>query len=198
MRMLRFALAPVFALCLAVPAFAQAIPLNELSRYLNSIDSAKSGFTQVNADGTTATGTVYIKRPGRVRFEYDKDKTLVMASAGQVAVFDPKSNQPATQYPLSRTPLSVILAPTVNLSQARMVVGHTTDGKTTTVVAQDPQHPEYGTISLVFAPNPTRLERWIISDDSGAKTVVMLNGLQNGVTLGPRLFSIESEITARK
>ncbi len=196
--MLRLALAPVFALCLAVPAFAQAIPLAEISRYLNTLDSAQSAFTQVNADGSTSTGTVYIKRPGRARFEYDKDKTLVLAAAGQVAIFDGKSNQAPTQYPLSRTPLSIFLAKDVNLAQSGMVVGHKSDGKATTVVAQDPAHPEYGTISMVFTANPTRLDRWIVTDDSGAKTAVMLKGLENGVTLGPRLFNIDAEMGARR
>ncbi|HEY0274603.1 MAG TPA: outer membrane lipoprotein carrier protein LolA [Paenirhodobacter sp.] len=198
MRIIRFALAPVFALCLALPAFAQAIPLSEISRYLNTINSAQSTFTQVNADGSAATGTFYIKRPGRARFEYDKDKTLVVAGSGQVAIFDPKSNQVATQYPLSRTPLSLILAANVDLTQAQMVVGQKSDGKTTTVIAQDPKHPEYGTISMVFAANPTRLDRWIVTDDSGARTVVILNGFQDAPNLGTLMFSVEAEIRARK
>ena len=142
MKLLRLALAPVLALALAVPAFAEKIPLDQISAYLNGLQTAQADFTQVNADGSISTGKVYIRRPGRVRFEYTSDKTLVMASGGQVAVFDPKSNQPADQYPLARTPLSLILADKVDLGRAKMVVGHTGDDKTTTVVAQDPDHPD--------------------------------------------------------
>lgn len=92
MNILRFVLAPVLALTLAAPAFAEKIPLNEISRYLNGLKTVEADFTQVNSDGTISTGKVFIKRPGRVRFEYASDKTLVMAGGGQVAVFDPKSN----------------------------------------------------------------------------------------------------------
>ncbi|HCI99679.1 MAG TPA: cell envelope biogenesis protein LolA, partial [Sulfitobacter sp.] len=57
-------------------------------------------------------------------------------------------NQPAETYPLSKTPLSIILAANVNLGQAKMVTGHNYDGTATTVRAQDPAHPEYGNIEL--------------------------------------------------
>ena len=198
MKLLRLALAPVLALALAVPAFAEKIPLDQISAYLNGLQTAQADFTQVNADGSISTGKVYIKRPGRVRFEYSSDKTLVMASGGQVAIFDPKSNQPAEQYPLARTPLSLILAEKVDLGRAKMVVGHTSDGKTTTVVAQDPEHPDYGTIRMVFSDSPVELRQWVITDDSGAKTTVILGDLKTGGDLGARLFSINAEIDARK
>ena len=198
MTLLRLALAPVFALVLAVPAFAGALSLDQISTYLNGLETAQADFLQVNADGSTAKGVLYIKRPGRVRFEYATDKTLVMASGGQVAIFDPKSNQPAEQYPLARTPLNLILAPTVDLGRAKMVVGRESDATNTTIVAQDPDHPEYGTIRLVFTNAPVALKQWIITDDSGAKTAVVLSGLKTGVALGARLFSINAELDARK
>lgn len=198
MNMLRFALAPVLALTLAVPAFADKIPLAALSAYLNGLTTAQAKFTQVNSDGSLSTGTIYIRRPGRVRFEYNTDKTLVLASGGTVAVFDPKSNQPPQQYPLSRTPLNLILAANVDLGRSNMVVGHSSDDKTTTVVAQDPDHPDYGSISLVFTANPTELRQWTVTDDSGSKTVVILQNLQTGVDLPASLFSIDTETQKRR
>lgn len=198
MNILRFALAPVLALTLAVPAFADKIPLATLSAYLNGLTTAQAKFTQVNSDGSLSTGTIYIRRPGRVRFEYNTDKTLVLASGGTVAVFDPKSNQPPQQYPLSRTPLNLILAANVDLGRSNMVVGHTSDDKTTTVVAQDPDHPDYGSISLVFTANPTELRQWTVTDDSGSKTVVILQNLQTGVDLPASLFSIDTETQKRR
>ena len=85
---------------------------------------------QTNADGSRSTGKLYIKRPGRARFEYDPPmKSLVMAGSGQVAIFDEKSNQPPEQYPLRRTPLNLILADNVNLGQAKMVIGHAEVGR---------------------------------------------------------------------
>jgi len=187
-------LAPLAALAFGLPARAEIIPLSELSAYLNGLTTAEAEFTQVNADGSTSQGKLFIKRPGRVRFEYaPPDRSLVMAGGGQVAIFDAKSNQPPEQYPLRRTPLNLILARNVDLGAAKMVVGHYEAQDTTRVVAQDPEHPEYGTIELVFTRDPITLAQWIITDDLGNRTTVMLERMVLGGDLPASLFNITTE-----
>lgn len=188
MKLKTLALAPVLCLAMAFPALADKIPLNEISRYLNSIKTAQSGFTQVNGDGSISTGTLFIQRPNRVRFEYKGDKTLVLASSGTVSVYDGKSRSGPQQYPLSKTPLSLILAPNVNLGQARMVTGYAEKKNATVVTAQDPQHPEYGNIQMVFTANPTQLRQWVVTDNAGKRTTVILGDMQMGVAIPPSKF----------
>ena len=200
--MMRFLLAPllgpVLAMALALPAAAEKLPLAQISDYLNGLRTASGDFTQINADGTISTGTIYINRPGRIRFEYaPPDQTLVLASAGTVAIFDPKSNTGPETYPLARTPLSIILAESVNLGQARMVTGHSYDGTATTVTAQDPQHPEYGNIQMVFTGNPIQLRQWVINDDAGNSTTVVLGDLRLGQSIAARMFDIRAESDSR-
>jgi outer membrane lipoprotein-sorting protein len=190
-------LLPTVAIVLAtaLPAAAQQISLNAISNYLNNLQTAKGAFTQVTDDGTISTGTIYIKRPGRIRFEYNPpDKQLVLASGGAVVIYDPKTNEPPETYPLARTPLSIILAKNVNLSRARMVVGHKSDGKSTTVKAQDPEHPEYGNIELVFTANPVELRQWVINDDGGNRTTVILGELDKKARMNNLLFNPDSAL----
>lgn len=196
MKTLRILLAPALWLALALPSLAAPISLAEISRYLNSIQSAATEFTQQNADGSTSAGRLLIQRPGRMRFEYSGDDTLVLASGGQVAIFDAKSNQPPEQYPLSRTPLNLILARNVDLTRARMVVGHGESNGMTTVTAQDPERPEIGTITLFFSPSPMRLEQWVVTDETGGQTLVRLGALQQG-NFPPSTFSIDFETRRR-
>ena len=187
------------ALALAKPALAQAIPLSEISRYFNSFQTAQGEFTQINPDGSLSTGRIYIRRPGRVRFEYDPpEASLVMAGGGQVAIFDARSNTGPNQYPLRQTPLNLILEQNVDFENRRMVVGHSSDGATTTVIAQDPDNPQYGSIRLVFSADPTELRQWVIRDDSGAETTVILGNMEFGGTLSARLFNISAEQAARR
>lgn len=187
-------LAPLFALAIGLPAQAEPIPLDRLSTYLNELETAEAEFTQINSDGSMSTGTLYIKRPGRARFEYaPPDRALVMAGGGQVAIFDAKSNQPPEQYPLKRTPLNLILERTVDLGRAKMVVGHYEAQDTTRVVAQDPENPEYGTIELIFTDNPVALRQWVITDDLGNKTDVILDRMATGGDLPSSLFNITIE-----
>lgn len=192
-------LAPLALLAFSLPARAARISLQAISAYLNGLTTAEADFRQVNSDGSVSVGRVFIRRPGRVRFEYaPPDRNLVLASGDQVAIFDGKSNQPPEQYPLKRTPLNLILAPNIDLGRARMVVGHREEGDKTIVRAQDPEHPEYGTIDLVFTDKPLALRQWIITDDSGARTTVSLGDMTTGKTYQPSLFSIQFEANRRK
>lgn len=180
------------------PALADPIPLSELSRYFNSFRTAQADFTQINADGTLSTGQLIIHRPGRVRFSYDApDNTLVLATQGSVNIFDARSNTGPNTYPLSRTPLSLILSETVDLRRADMVVGHRADGPTTVVRAQDPDNPEYGSIDLVFSAEPTELRQWIITDDTGTQTTVILGTMETDVPIDARDFILEDELRRR-
>lgn len=192
-------LAPVALVALALPAVAQAIPLDEVSRYFNAFSTAQAKFTQINPDGTLTTGRLFIHRPGRMRFEYDPpDNALVIAAGGQVSIFDPKSNQGPTQYPLSRTPLNLILAPRVDLTRNRMVIDHLQDGNATVVVAQDPDRPDYGSIRLVFTDSPTELRQWRVTDDAGRQTAVILGDMETGMSIPARLFNVLAETEARQ
>jgi len=191
------------AAALATPALvttaqAQQLSLGALSGYLNQLVTAQGGFTQINGDGTLSTGQIFIKRPGRIRFEYNApDNSLMIAGGGQVAIFDPRSNTRPDRYPLNQTPLSIILERNVDLAQRSMVTGHTSDGTSTTVTAQDPDHPEYGNIQLVFTGSPIELRQWIVTDDTGGQTTVILNDVVPGAAIGEAKFNIRSEMRQR-
>ncbi|WP_093115327.1 LolA family protein [Salinihabitans flavidus] len=181
-------------LAMAFPAAAEKLPLSAISSYLNSLTTAQAGFTQLNEDGTRSAGQLYIKRPGKMRFEYDPpNEGLVMAGSGAVAIFDGRSNQPPETYPLKRTPLSIILAPNVNLGRERMVIGHTEDGIATVVTAQDPDNPDYGTIKLYFTANPVTLRQWVINNGDGGTVTVRLGELKTGISLSNDLFNIRKQ-----
>jgi|SRR6056297_324430 len=191
-------LVTMLAWMLALPAQAQQLSLGALSNYLNQLTSAEGSFTQINADDTISTGTLYLRRPGKVRFEYNPpEQALVMANNGTVVVFDRKLNSEPNTYPLNRTPLGLILARNVDLTRANMVVAHGYDGTATTVTAQDPENPEYGSIELKFTNDPVELRQWVITDDGGSQTTVVLGALERK-QLADRLFNIEMERRASR
>lgn len=192
------ALAPaLIALSAAAPAMAEKLPLSELSAYLNGLSTVEADFTQTNDDGSKSDGSVTIKRPGRMRLDYGgENEALVLVSGGQVAVFDPGSNEPPQRFPLSKTPLSLMLARNVDLTKAKMVVSHTEQNGDTVVRAQDPDHPEYGSIDLIFSATPV-LKAWVIHDDTGGSTTVQLTKMKLGGSVSDREFNIRSEADRR-
>ena len=198
MKTLRYALAPVIAsICFALPAAAEKLSLKELSTYLNGLGTVQADFVQKNDDGSSAQGVFTLKRPGRMRLSYGgQNDPLVLGSGGQVAVFDPGSNEPPQRFPMSKTPLSLILAKNVDLTKAKMVVSHTEKNGDTVVRAQDPAHPEYGSIDLIFSGAPL-LKAWVIHDEGGGSTTVQLTKMRLGGTVRDAEFNIRSEARRR-
>ena len=95
---------------------ADAYSLKNLSEYLTNLKLLKANFFQVNADGSESSGIILLKRPGRMRFEYDKpDKTLVLVAAGALAIFDPKGDQEPMTYPVRNNPIFLLLNSEIDL-----------------------------------------------------------------------------------
>ena len=175
----------------ASPLSAEKINVDDLSAYLNALTTLRAGFTQISSDNSLSTGALYIKRPGRARFEYDPpNNALILAVGGQLAIFDPQGNTEPERYPLSKTPLSLILADKINLAQDRMVTGHEYDGISTILTVQDPDFPERGIIRLVFTGPSPQLRQWVIKDQNGDETVVILNDTKTQLSLPDSLFNI--------
>lgn len=192
-----FTLAAV--LCSASTAWAaKPLPLSDIQAYLDTLTTLEARVLQFNADGSTASGTLYIRRPGRMRFEYDPpNKSLVIAGGGQVAIFDGKSNQAPTQYPLSKTPLRLILLNDTDLSADSNISKHYERDGTTHIVMRDAQRPEAGEIRLVFTQDPISLLGWVITDDLGNQTGVRLEAVKTSTSIPPSYFSIPLEKAKR-
>ncbi len=198
MKLARLALAPLFVALTALPAAADKLSLNAISKYLQKLTTLQAEFTQINADNTISTGKISIHRPGRARFDYNPpEDTLVIAGGQNLAVFDGKSNTGPEQYPLKRTPLNLILARRIDLAQDGMIVGHSYDGTATVLTAQDPEHPEYGNIQLMFTADPVELRQWIVTDNTGAQTTVILGAMETGMSFQTSTFSIAYEAERR-
>jgi outer membrane lipoprotein-sorting protein len=178
---------------------AERLMLADISDYLNSMTTLKSSFRQINDDGSVSTGQLYIRKPGRMRFEYDPpEQALVIAAASAIVVIDGKSNQQSQTYPLNRTPLALVLRQNIDLTRSNMVREARFDGVSTVVTAFDPKEPDSGFIEMTFTDNPTRLREWVIHDASGAKTKVILGTPETGMPLPSSLFDADREKGRRR
>ena len=188
----------ILCMVLASPVAAEKISLNEISSYFNSMTTAEAQFSQITDTGETSTGRLFIRRPGRIRFEYDPpEATLVVVGGGQVAVFDPKSRDEPLRFPLRHSPLNLILEREVDLAQRDMVVAHFEVESQTAVTLQDPENPDYGFIQLIFNDNPVQLHQWVVQDNSGGQTHIILDSLTEGGKLSNMLFNIQHEMRKR-
>jgi outer membrane lipoprotein-sorting protein len=162
--------------------------------YFTNLNTLVADFTQVGGDGRRMGGTLYLQRPGKVRFEYDPPATLqVIADGRSVAVRDSKL---ATQdlYSISQTPLKFLLRDRVNLGQDIKITGISNDPDSVRINLED-SSTLGGTsrITLFFDPEVQSLNQWRIVDAQGFQTVVVLNKVEKGRRIDQDLFHIQYE-----
>ncbi|WP_374943832.1 outer membrane lipoprotein carrier protein LolA [Sphingomonas sp.] len=171
-------LAPL-ALVAAAPIAAQATgDLAAVQTHLRSVETMTASFSQSDRDGKVLTGTLTLKRPGRIRFQYEKGVPILIVGDGKALWFLDYSVGQKQRWPIANSPLGVLLDPTRDLSRfASIVPGG--DSRLVSVEARDPRHPEYGRITLVFArqtsaPAGLMLQGWVALDSQGNRTTIRL------------------------
>jgi outer membrane lipoprotein-sorting protein len=165
--------------------------LARANEYFNAITMMSGRFTQAGANGARTSGTLYVHRPGRVRFAYDEPATIDVISDGRsVAVRDRRL---ATQdlYPVSQTPLKFLIGDRVELGRTIPVIGVERTNNETDVILQD--STTFGgtsRITLTFDAQVRELKQWRIMDPQGFETTVTLSGLNRSASVDPNLFVI--------
>ena len=181
-------------LLLARPAAAQGIDVAPIDAYLRTLRTAEGRFRQTNPNGSVQTGRFMLQKPGRIRFEYDRPEgAMVMADGTMVGVFDPKSNRNPTRYPLSRTPLHLLLRNELSLREPGLVLGAEKDAAGTHITVTNPRRPQEGRMRLTFSENPVQLREWVVIPANGQPTKVEILEMQTGMQHARTLFNIELE-----
>ncbi|MEM8790285.1 MAG: outer membrane lipoprotein carrier protein LolA [Pseudomonadota bacterium] len=191
-------IAILLALLLTAPSVsAQAVNQGDLlriSNYLNGIGTLEGNFVQIGPDGDLSEGIFYLRRPGRMRFDYEPpNPALIIADGTWVGVCDPQINT-FERFPLWETPLDLLLRDRVDLRKEGAVASIDRSAGQLRVKAIDPDAPEQGSITMVFADNPLQLRQWVVVDNQGLTTTVALSETRANVKLGGELFVISDEI----
>lgn len=176
------------------PALAQtgdAETLALLSAYLNSVTTMQGRFTQQASDGRLAQGSFYLRRPGRLRFEYDEPyPTLVVADGVWAAVIN-RRTKTNDQIPLNSTPLALLLRENVNLSAEGAVRDIQRGPGVMRVTAIDPKRPGDGSVTMIFSSNPVELQQWVVVDPQGRQSTISMHNVQRGMAIDPTKFVIQ-------
>ena len=165
--------------------------LEQVSDYLNGIETMEGGFVQIGPDGGVTTGKFYISKPGKMRFDYDPPApTLVIANGLSIIVYNTKLNT-ADRYPLSATPLNLILSDNVSLARSSYVTGVEHQQDTLVVKARSSDNAMSGSIAIVFAQPTLELRQWTVVDAQGLATTVSLRNVQTGIAIPDSIFGVK-------
>lgn len=168
------------ALAIAAPATAQTTgDLAQVQQHLKAVQTMTATFVQTDRTGRSLNGTLTLKKPGKIRFQYQKGVPILIVGDGRALTFIDYSVKQVQRWPIGNSPLGILLDPDRDLSRfAHVVPG--ADPRVLSVEAADPKHPEYGRITLVFAhaasaPAGLMLQGWVQLDAQGNRTTIRLS-----------------------
>ena len=173
----------------AVLSDSDAAAVAGVGRYLNSLRTLKARFIQVGPDGAVTQGTMWLQRPGRMRFAYDKPSPLLLVAGGGNVVFHDAQLDQTTNIPAGNTPLGLLLADTITLSGDVTLTAfqRTPGGLQLTLVRT--KTPGDGSLTLMLNANPLALTGWSVVDAQGRETRIRISSVQLGGSFDQSLFT---------
>lgn len=164
--------------------------VQRIENYFNRLSTLQGQFVQIGPKGEVSRGVFYLEKPGRIRFDYAAPNPLLVVCDGSyVAVYD-RDNGQADYYPLSRTPLRIILDKRVDFrSQARVLAALSHDGLSV-LTLEDRDTSVSARLTVMFDNRKNQLRQWTIDDGRGNRTIISLSDPQSGLHQNPALFTL--------
>lgn len=174
------------------PAPAPANDVDRAVDALRAITTMRANFVQTDRSGQSLSGVMTMKRPGKIRFQYERGVPLLIVSDGRALTLIDYEVRQVQRWPIRNSPLGALLDPSKDVARfARLIP--TNHPSVVSIEVRDTRHPEYGTITLIFirkasAPGGLELDSWVALDSQNKRTTVRLSGQQYGIDVPENTF----------
>ncbi|HEX8533262.1 MAG TPA: outer membrane lipoprotein carrier protein LolA [Allosphingosinicella sp.] len=189
--------APLSAAALIAPASVQAqasSPIAQVQSHLRAVDTMTANFSQAGRGGQTLTGALTMKRPGKVRFQYQRGVPLLIVADGKRLNMIDYQVKRVESWAIGSSPLGVLLNPNQDISRVAKVTRN--DNQVLMISARDPKRPEFGVMSIAFAKVPSApaglmLTGWTMVDVQKNRTTVKLTNQRFNVAVADSAFTFD-------
>ena len=177
----------------AVSAQAASPEIDRAVAALRGISTLKANFVQTDRSGQNTSGVLTMKRPGKIRFQYQKGVPLLIVGDGKALTMIDYQVRQVQRWPIGNSPLGALLNPSKDVARFAKLLP-TADSNVISLQVRDPKHPEYGTITMIFvrngaAPGGLQLDSWVALDSQNKRTTIRLSGHQYGIAVDDKTFN---------
>jgi outer membrane lipoprotein-sorting protein len=177
----------------AVSAQATSPEIDRAVAALRGISTLKANFVQTDRSGQNTAGVLTMKRPGKIRFQYQKGVPLLIVGDGKALTMIDYQVRQVQRWPIGNSPLGALLNPSKDVARFAKLLP-TADSNVISLQVRDPKHPEYGTITMIFvrngaAPGGLQLDSWVALDSQNKRTTIRLSGHQYGIAVDDKTFN---------
>lgn len=163
--------------------------IDRVNAYFNDLTKLKAEFVQTDANNKQKSGEFYFKRPGKLRFDYDRPSRMRIISDGEYLAVENHDLRTTDRYPLESTPFKLLLSEEVNLLRDARILAIDKGEDILILTLEDKAGKSPGKIRLFFNTDPElKLASWIITDPQGLDTRVDIAELERDVELSAELF----------
>jgi outer membrane lipoprotein-sorting protein len=167
--------------------------IQKVTTYFNELSNLKGQFVQLNPDGKKLRGRIYVKRPGRFRFDYAPPSKQVIISDGTYLAVQDLDIKTDDRYELDRTPFRLLLRKDVDLIRDANILDVQEVEDLIVLALRDKSPDAPGRIKLVIATKPKlELKEWITTDAQNLDTRVELSNIDVKEELDAKVFEIRS------
>lgn len=163
--------------------------LARVEDYLNGIRTMQARFQQFSPNAGLAFGTIYMRRPGRLRVEYEPPVPVLLVSDGLVVSYYDSELDKLDQIPLGSSPLWFLLRDPIRFDSTVTITSVDRRPGALRIIMYQTSAPDAGTVTLIFADQPLELKNWTIRDPAGNEVTVGLFNVSLGGDLANRLFA---------
>ena len=184
---------PASAILAPAPAVAAQGDLDRAVAALRGISTMKADFVQTDRSGQSVRGVMTLKRPGKIRFEYEKGVPMLIVSNGKSMYMVDYEVSQVQRWPISNSPLGALLDPSRDVKRYGKLVP-TSHPDVVSVEVRDPKRPEFGVITLIFqrdaaSPGGLKLTHWVALDAQNNRTTVRLSNHRYGMSVADSAFT---------
>ncbi len=166
--------------------------LSKVEDNLNRIRSLKATFIQRGPEGNVDEGTIFLERPGKIRFEYDNDNPILVVSNGDMLSFIDYEIKQVSRWPIDKTPLNVLVDDHIDLKDQDIEIPEMLRfaGLIKMSVIQ-PDQKDQGYITLIFEESTMELKSWEVVDVQGYTTRIALLNPEYNVSVDEKQFTFD-------
>ena len=177
----------IVLLGLSQPAFADAVQKAE--SWFANVTTMRADFTQIASDGSAAEGRLVMRRPSRLKITYNSTPPLALITTPVWLHVDQPDDRQLTSYPISETPLSLLLKKEVRLRSDAFTTSSNVENGIVRVLLAKETGEAAGELTLEFTEKPFVLRKWTIRDAADVTTTVTLQNMRFGHQYENRMFA---------
>ena len=188
-KMVAWLAAALSFIVVALPGMARADVVSEAEDWFNGISTMQADFIQVASDGTTASGVIHLRRPHQMKIVYDLEEPLILLTTRIWIHVDRPNDKTVTSYPISETPLSLLLKKDVRLRSDEFTTSSNVQNGIVRVMLAKETGEAAGELTLEFTEKPFVLRKWTIRDAADVTTTVTLQNMRFGHQYENKMFA---------